>query len=60
MLPMSTSSCGSPAAIWAVLLIGSLAYFRSVSSQLSLGTLLLALALFTITQAVSFTPGSVG
>jgi len=47
-------------AIWAVLLIGSLAYFRSVSSQLSLGTLLLALALFTITQAVSFTPGSVG
>jgi uncharacterized protein (TIRG00374 family) len=47
-------------AIWAVLLLGSLAYFRSVSDQLPLGTLVLAFALFTITQAVSITPGSVG
>ncbi len=47
-------------AMWLVVLLGLLAYFRSVTAQLPLGTLLLAFALFTITQAVSITPGSVG
>ncbi|HYM96410.1 MAG TPA: lysylphosphatidylglycerol synthase transmembrane domain-containing protein [Candidatus Sulfotelmatobacter sp.] len=47
-------------AIWLVSVAGLVALFRAVSSQLSLSTLLVALALFTISQAVSITPGSVG
>ncbi len=47
-------------ATWIFILLALAALFRSVSGQLRPATLLLALALFTITQAVSITPGSVG
>jgi uncharacterized membrane protein YbhN (UPF0104 family) len=47
-------------AVWAVSIGGLYAFFRAFSPQLSPATLLLAAALFTLTQAVSVTPGSVG
>lgn len=46
--------------IWICILVALVAFFRSVSGQLPPATLVLALTLFTITQAVSITPGSVG
>jgi len=46
--------------IWMVPVLGLTAYFRSVSGQLHPVTLFLALTLFTITQAISVTPASVG
>lgn len=45
---------------WAISAGTMFAFFRSVSPQLSTSTLLLALILFTITQAISVTPGSLG
>jgi uncharacterized protein (TIRG00374 family) len=47
-------------AIWLCAVAGLCAFFRALSPQLSLATLVLALSLFTISQAVSITPGSVG
>jgi glycosyltransferase 2 family protein len=47
-------------AIWIVSVAGLLAFFRALTPQLSPATLFLALSLFTISQAVSITPGSVG
>jgi uncharacterized protein (TIRG00374 family) len=45
---------------WAISAGTMFAFFRAVSPQLSTSTLLLALILFTITQAISVTPGSLG
>lgn len=45
---------------WALSAATLFAFFRAVSPQLSTSTLLLALILFTITQAISVTPGSLG
>jgi uncharacterized protein (TIRG00374 family) len=46
--------------IWIAPVLGLCAFFRSLSQQLSLPVLLLAMSLFTISQAISITPGSVG
>lgn len=45
---------------WVVPTLGLIAYFRSVSPNLTFLNLYLALTLFVITQAISVTPGSVG
>jgi uncharacterized protein (TIRG00374 family) len=45
---------------WALSAGTLFALFRAVSPQLSTSTLLLALILFTITQAISVTPGGLG
>jgi uncharacterized protein (TIRG00374 family) len=45
---------------WALSTGTQFAFFRAVSPQLPTSTLLLALTLFTITQAISVTPGSLG
>ncbi len=45
---------------WALSAGTLFAFFRAVSPQLSTSTLLLALILFTITQAISVTPGALG
>ncbi len=47
-------------AVWIVPILGLIAYVRSITPLLSLSTLFLALTLFTITQAISVTPASVG
>jgi uncharacterized membrane protein YbhN (UPF0104 family) len=47
-------------AVWAASIAGQIALFRALTPQLSPATLLLAAALFTLTQAISVTPGSVG
>lgn len=47
-------------AVWAVSIAGLYAFFRAVTPQLSLATVVLAGALFTLSQAISITPGSVG
>jgi uncharacterized protein (TIRG00374 family) len=46
--------------IWIAPVLGLCAFFRALSPQLTLPVLLLAMSLFTISQAVSITPGSVG
>ncbi len=47
-------------AAWLLSVAGLWAFFRAVSPQLPAATLFLAFALFTISQAISVTPGSVG
>lgn len=46
--------------VWLCIVAGLAAFFRSLSAELSLPTLVLACAIFTISQAISITPGSVG
>ena len=46
--------------VWIAAELGLYAYFRSLTTQLPAATLFLALVLFTVSQAVSITPGSVG
>jgi uncharacterized protein (TIRG00374 family) len=46
--------------IWLCIVAGLIAYFRALTPQLSLLTLVLACTIFIISQAVSITPGSVG
>jgi uncharacterized protein (TIRG00374 family) len=46
--------------VWLCIVIGLVAFFRALTPQLSLSTLVLACAIFVISQAVSITPGSVG
>jgi glycosyltransferase 2 family protein len=46
--------------VWLCTVIGLGAFFRALSPQLSLATLVLACTIFIISQAVSITPGSVG
>ena len=45
---------------WLCIVLGLIAFFRAVSSQLALPTLFLACTIFVVSQAVSITPGSVG
>jgi glycosyltransferase 2 family protein len=46
--------------VWLCIVGGLIAYFRALSPQLSLLTLVLACTIFIISQAISITPGSVG
>ena len=46
--------------IWLCIVAGLIAYFRALSPQLALPTLVLACTIFIISQAISITPGSVG
>jgi uncharacterized protein (TIRG00374 family) len=46
--------------VWLCIVGGLIAYFRALSPQLSLPTLVLACTIFIISQAISITPGSVG
>jgi len=46
--------------VWLCIVAGLVAYFRAFTNQLPLQTLVLASSIFIISQAVSFTPGSVG
>jgi glycosyltransferase 2 family protein len=46
--------------VWLCIVVGLAAFFRALSPQLSLSTLVLACTIFVVSQAVSITPGSVG
>jgi len=46
--------------VWLCIVIGLSAFFRALTPQLSLSTLVLACTIFVVSQAVSITPGSVG
>jgi uncharacterized protein (TIRG00374 family) len=46
--------------MWTAAVVAIFAFFRALSGQLAVPDLLLALTLFTISQAISVTPGSVG
>ena len=46
--------------VWLCIVVGLVAFFRSLSPELSLSTLVLACTIFVVSQAVSITPGSVG
>jgi uncharacterized membrane protein YbhN (UPF0104 family) len=47
-------------AVWLVQSVAVISFFRAVAPPAPYPTLLLATALFTITQSLSVTPGSVG
>jgi uncharacterized protein (TIRG00374 family) len=47
-------------AVWLCIVAGLIAYFRALTSQLAVPTLVLACTIFIISQAISITPGSVG
>ena len=53
-------TAGLTLVIWLLAVFSNYAFFRAVTGQLPTGTLLLALALFILSTAVSITPGSVG
>jgi len=46
--------------VWLCIVFGLVAFFRALSPELSLSTLVLACTIFVVSQAVSITPGSVG
>ena len=46
--------------IWLCIVAGLVAFFRALTPELSLSTLVLACAIFVVSQAISITPGSVG
>jgi uncharacterized protein (TIRG00374 family) len=46
--------------VWLWIVAGLIAFFRALSPELSLSTLVLACSIFVVSQAVSITPGSVG
>jgi uncharacterized protein (TIRG00374 family) len=46
--------------VWLCIVAGLIAYFRALSPQLALPTLVLACTIFVVSQAISITPGSVG
>ena len=46
--------------VWLWIVAGLIAFFRALSPELSLSTLVLACTIFVVSQAVSITPGSVG
>jgi uncharacterized protein (TIRG00374 family) len=46
--------------VWLCIVFGLVAFFRALSPELSLSTLVLACTIFVVSQAVSVTPGSVG
>jgi uncharacterized protein (TIRG00374 family) len=46
--------------VWLCIVVGLVAFFRALSPEVSLSTLVLACTIFVVSQAVSITPGSVG
>jgi glycosyltransferase 2 family protein len=46
--------------VWVCIVVGLVAFFRALTPELSLSTLVLACAIFVVSQAISITPGSVG
>jgi uncharacterized protein (TIRG00374 family) len=46
--------------VWLCIVVGLTAFFRALTPQLSLSTLVLACTIFVVSQAISITPGSVG
>ena len=46
--------------VWLCIVVGLVAFFRALSPELSLATLVLACTIFVVSQAISITPGSVG
>jgi uncharacterized protein (TIRG00374 family) len=46
--------------VWLCIVVGLIAFFRALTPELSLSTLVLACTIFVVSQAVSITPGSVG
>ena len=46
--------------IWLCIVVGLVAFFRALTPELSLSTLVLACTIFVVSQAISITPGSVG
>jgi uncharacterized protein (TIRG00374 family) len=46
--------------VWLWIVAGLIAFFRALTPQLLLSTLVLACTIFVVSQAVSITPGSVG
>lgn len=46
--------------VWLAVVIGLVAFFRSLTAQLPLSTLVLACAIFVVSQAASITPAGVG
>jgi uncharacterized protein (TIRG00374 family) len=46
--------------VWLCIVVGLIAFFRALTPELSLSTLVLACTIFVVSQAVSVTPGSVG
>jgi len=46
--------------IWVCIVAGLVAFFRALTPELSLSTLVLACTIFVVSQAISITPGSVG
>ena len=46
--------------VWLCIVVGLVAFFRALTPQLSVATLVLACTIFVISQAISITPGSVG
>jgi glycosyltransferase 2 family protein len=46
--------------MWTAVVVSMFAFFRALSGQLAVPDLLLAMTLFTISQAISVTPGSLG
>jgi glycosyltransferase 2 family protein len=46
--------------VWLCIVVGLGAFFRALTPQLSLPTLVLAGTIFVVSQAISITPGSVG
>jgi glycosyltransferase 2 family protein len=51
---------GLSIAVWLCIIVGLGAFFRALTPQLSLPTLVLACSIFVVSQAISITPGSVG
>jgi uncharacterized protein (TIRG00374 family) len=54
------AASGLSVLVWLCIVVGLAAFFRALSPQLSLSTLVLACTIFVVSQAVSITPGSVG
>jgi uncharacterized protein (TIRG00374 family) len=46
--------------VWLCIVVGLVAFFRALTAELSLSTLVLACTIFVVSQAISITPGSVG
>ena len=46
--------------VWLCIVAGLVAFFRALTGELSLSTLVLACTIFVVSQAISITPGSVG
>jgi uncharacterized protein (TIRG00374 family) len=59
-LPVFGAVLALSLAVWAVQLTATLCFYRAVASPAAPATLLLAVAIFTIAQSVSVTPGNIG